>query len=222
LTSPQFFQELREELSQGDIIANVPHGFVDDLGVCRVEGADQYGPALYMPAEHHKNPAAFQRKTGRDALHLHVKVGLAMVLWPDCKLDGFSNKARPGKNNVKSDKIFAGVAPLVDLNAYKPEEHTKIKNGQRPTLFYVPALGSASIPESVVDLRRIFPIKQSLLVDGRVASVSDGVRDALVPHLSWFFTEHRIGERVACPSCNTTIELNELVRLPPEEDPPAE
>lgn len=216
--APAFFRDLRDDLAQGDIIADVPRGFVDDTAVCRVDQGRDYGRAKFLPADQHTSPKAHERKNADDAIHLKVKLGFAMVLWPDCQIDGFANKAREGTNNVKADKMFAGVAPLIDLNLYKESEHDRIKAGNRAALFYVPGFDDLNIPESVVDLRRILPVKQSLLLAGRVASVTDTVRDAMGPHLSWFFTElrHGLGERVGCPSCGSALDLRGLIALPPD------
>ena len=213
-SSEPFFRDLRAELSQGDIIANVPRGFVDDTAVCRVEGGQQYGRAKYEPADRKTNPPAFERKSGHDSIHLSVAIGFAMVLWPDCAIDGFGNKAREGGHNISLDKMFAGVAPLVAMSNYKSCRARNIKAVTRPSLFYIPAFPEFDIPESVADLRRILPIKQSILINARVASVSDLVRDQLVPHLTWFFTEHRLGDHVGCPSCGAEIDLRNLIRLP--------
>lgn len=58
---------------------------------------------------------------------------------------------------------------------------------------------------SYVDLRHIWPVRQSLL-KARLATLSDLARLALFDHLFSFLTRKRLRDSILCPSCHEKIE----------------
>ena len=190
--APDFYAALGERLSQGDVVDGVPWGLIDDpVQVCqpadrsKIQGKATYGPL----APHHAG--------GQHAIHAKAQVGLVMVLWQDCQIEKFENQGKP------PEKWFAAVAPLHRLPEGTAGEN--IARGARRAFFPVPAYPAIGIATNgYVDLRHIWPVKQSLLVK-RVGTLSIPSRNALYGHLFTFLTQRSIATNLHCPSCSAAL-----------------
>ena len=78
---------------------------------------------------------------------------------------------------------------MLDINTrLQPQDRAAVEGGQHRSFFYLPGDAAASgfFPDSFVDLRHIWPIKQSLLKE-RVLTLADHMRLALYDQLFMFF-----------------------------------
>jgi len=211
--SPDFYVEAGSKLSQGDIVADVPWGIVPDpISVCRPnDPKNSEGKAFYAP--HH------QTRRGGDAfhngrvelVHARAKLGRVMVLWHDCEIDKFEEKG------MSADKWFAGVAPIIPPDHFPSEVWDKIATGDRLQFFPLPPIASVGLPAgSCVDLRYVWPVRQSLL-SKRLASLGTPARLALYDHLFSFLTHRRLRDKVLCPSCHDVIGAEDLFEATADE-----
>jgi len=197
-----FFAPLSQALSQGDIVAGVPWGLIDDpLTICRpVDRSKSEGKAQYGPASALKG--AFK---GIEAVHARAQLGLGMVLWHDCQIDKFKNQERP------PEKWFAAIAPILPLKDFDAESAGVVKEGRRRAFFFVPAFPDIGITEdSYVDLRHIWSLKQSLLID-RMGTLSPSARMDLYAHLFTFLTQRAYGRDVQCAHCGQRTPWENVV-----------
>ena len=150
-----FYAPLEGRLCQGDIVQGVPWGLVvGPTEVCRKQG----GPHQAKVHLADQLASAFQK--GSEFILARSELGLAMVLWPDCQLDKFMNQGRT------EDRWFAGVAPVLPMDPrLPPDTRQSVRDHLRKMYFYVPANDALEIPESFVDLRHIWPVKQSVLTN---------------------------------------------------------
>jgi hypothetical protein len=185
-----FYAPLQDSLSQGDLVHGVPWGLIPDpLEICKKQG----GPHQAKTHVVEDLPAAFRK--GPESILAQADRGLAIVLWPDCQLDKFKNQGRP------EDKWFAGIAPVVPMEARLSEEvREQVRGGIRRMYSFVPANPPLGIPESYIDFRHIWSVKQTLLRD-RVGALSDSAREALMERLFAFFTYRHLKSSLSCPSC---------------------
>lgn len=124
-----------------------------------------------------------------------------MIVWPDCQIDKFFEQKRD------EDRWFAGVAPVLPLASLAEEVRHGIRASRRRMYFYVPANDPLEIPESYVDLRHIWSVKQALLKK-RVAALTADTQAAFYAQLFSFFTYQRLREPT-CPKCGTEVSLFE-------------
>jgi hypothetical protein len=203
-----YFAALNEDLSQGDIVRGVPWGLIDSpLSVCREEKAKQkekegvqgraarFGTAGEFGAGFFKGPETIHARGDRD---------LAMVLWHDCEIDKFKNQGRDPQ------KAYAAIAPIKPFHLLPEAQHDAVRRGERLLYFHVPAFDDEGIPESFVDVRHVWSVKQSLLAD-RVVGVSDHVKRGMLEHLFTFLTHTRLAATVHCPHCGGEVDTREVV-----------
>jgi hypothetical protein len=202
-----FYREPGPKLSQGDIVNHVPWGIVDNpLSVCqpadknRPEGKAQYAPA------------SFKLKGGRDAfangrsewIHAIAKQGLGMVLWHDCAIDKFDEK-----EGAAAQRSFAGVVPVFPLaTLQQPDARQAVRDGDVLDKYYLEP-HEAQIPESYVDLRLVWPVRQAALVD-RIVTLGLDARAALYDHLFTFLTRNQLRDELLCPACFTPIDAADV------------
>jgi hypothetical protein len=209
------FVPLRDDLSQGDVVADVPWGMITDpLIVCLPEsGAWENKPrrkAFYSPLELTSDPPTALSPPFR--LAVAVRRGPAMVMWEDCQIEQIKNRQME-KRKINSDekvdpsKWFAAVAPLISEVGWPPDVQAGIARFEYHRYYPVPARPDiAAMAEGPfhVDLRYIWPVKQSLLVH-RLASLSEVAREGLRRQLFLFLSQRRIIDPVICPSCGTRV-----------------
>jgi hypothetical protein len=123
-----------------------------------------------------------------------------MVMWEDCQID----KAK--EQGEKPEKWFAAVAPVKSAKDFPPESQARIGRYEYHRFYPLPANPDAGLPNPLnyVDLRYVWPVKQSLLTK-RLASLSDTARGALRRHLFLFFSQRQIIDPVTCPKCGTEV-----------------
>lgn len=188
----EFFGPLGDRLSQGDIVAGIPWGLIDaPVTVCRPDDRSKpEGKARYAPATDLKPPFK-----GIELVLAKAQLGLGMVLWHDCQIDKFENQQKP------PDKWFAAVAPVIALQQTDALAAQAVKEGRRRAFFYLPAFPAIGLAqESYVDLRHIWPMKQSLLSD-RKGTLAPTARTDLYSHLFSFLTQRQLGPDVTCTHC---------------------
>src|SRR2546421_11565261 len=200
-------------LSQGDIAADVPWGLIEaPTALCRP--ADRRAPngkarySLVEPWTVPNSPAPWSRDP--EIIHAIGWSGLVMVLWHDCQIEKSDNQERD-----RADKASAAVAPLnplTELQSVTPEKtaelHESVKAGDHNSYFYLPAVaaGKFSLPESVVNLRFIWSVRQSTL-SNRPASIDPEMLFSLYEKLFVFFTRHRLDLDPTCPTCGSKVPL---------------
>jgi hypothetical protein len=187
-----FYAPLGAELSQGDIVAAIPWGLIDDpLTVCRAEDRSKpEGKARYAPVAALRPPPK-----GVEIIHARAQIGMGMVLWHDCQIDKFKNQGKP------ETKWFASIAPVVPLQDSDPDAAAAVREGRRRAFFFLPAFAAIGIEkDSYVDLRHIWPLRRSLLSDRRGA-LSLEARNDLYAHLFTFLTQTVYPHEVRCIHC---------------------
>jgi hypothetical protein len=193
-------------LNQGDIIDHVPWGLIEaPTTLCRPNNRQSVnGKAFYGSVEDLKNPPPWSLEP--EFVHGVSWEGLAIVLWHGCQLDKWKNQ---GADQNRLAKAFAGVAPILPLDKIQPPEYRQEVVARKHSSFFpLPAftVGERQIPESYVDLRHIWSVRQSALV-AKMAGLSDAARLSLYEHLFTFFTRFRLDADPVCPTCGTAVPL---------------
>lgn len=200
---PGFYGALADSLSQGDIVKNVPWGVIEaPLTFCRPDSKP--GRAFYAEiAQAQRDPKPFTR--GPEVIHaLGNMPCLGMVIWEDCQIDKMKNQGREER------KWYVAVAPLIPLSDLPNEkDRTTIREGRRMAFFPVPA--TRDVPESYVDLRLMWPVRQSLLTE-RLAALSAEGRAALYGHIFTFLTAKRFILPSLCPKCGAELEAATILQ----------
>jgi hypothetical protein len=206
--APEFFGPLGEKLSQGDIVSSIPWGLIDaPLTVCRPSDRSKpEGKATYAPVGTVKPPFK-----DIETVFAKAQLGLGMVLWHDCQIDKFENQQKP------PEKWFAAVAPLVPLQEHDQDASTAVREGRRRAFFFVPEYPAIGIPKPMyVDLRHIWPLKQSLL-GNRIGTLSMQARGNLYAHLFSFLTQRSLGNEVKCVKCGEMTPVIDALPAVPDE-----
>jgi hypothetical protein len=206
------FTALADNLSQGDIVQGVPWAVLEyPLTVCRQTGKQNDGAtqAWFRPIAGAK-PPAFHK--GPEIIHaLGREPGLGIVIWEDCQIDKMRNQQQDER------KWFVAVAPVVPMSIVQSEDHRQaIRDLRRRAFFPLPALPALAVPESYVDLRLMWPVRQSMLTD-RVTTLSPESRSALYGHLLRFLTGRTLIADVTCPSCQAVISSDAILGAAVEE-----
>ena len=203
-----FYAALSPALSQGDIVDDIPWGLIDaPITLCRPsDRKSPSGKAVFGSVSNLKNPAAWHHDP--ENIHGLARSGLAMVLWHGCQIDKWLNqdatKAAP--------KAFAAVAPIITLDKFQPaDRRADVLAGRHFSYFPIPSvdLCARHVPDSYVDLRYIWSVKQSILTS-RVVAVTDTARLSLYEHLFTFFTRQRLDAAATCPQCGTAVTLQRV------------
>jgi hypothetical protein len=203
---------VRAELSQGDIVADIPWGMLEDPPIaCYPRGGawnTSKGKAEYSRpelADQPGNAAAFIKQY---RLVIPVQRGPVMVVWQDCEIDKFKNRKK-----LPPEKWFAGVAPILSGKGFSPELQKWTWDFDVFPFFPLSANAAAGLtdPFHYVDLRQVWPVRQSLLKK-RVASLSDVARGALHDQLFTFFSRLRVVRNLACPKCGAKVEPTKQAR----------
>jgi hypothetical protein len=187
-----FYAPLSPKLSQGDIVANVPWGLIDDpVTVYRPEDRSKpEGKARYASLATLKPPFKTTETIGARA-----QLGLGMVVWHDCQIDKFESQGKP------ATKWFAAIAPVVPLQEADAAAAEAVRAGRRRAFFYLPAFTQIGIEkDSYVDLRHVWSLRQSLLVDRR-GTLSPNARMALYAQLFTFLTQRSYESEIQCVHC---------------------
>lgn len=186
---------------QGEIIADLPWGLIESpLKICR----PQTGRGAVQQAAGHeadKLESAF-KKHEMEVIHARGGRTLGMIVWADCELDKSMEQERD------ENRWFAGVAPVMPLARFEEAIRPGIRASRRRSYFYLPANPTIDLPESYVDLRRIWSVKQSLFKQ-RVVALSEPAVRALQAHMYGFFTYQMPIDLKACPACGNAIKLFE-------------
>jgi len=133
-----------------------------------------------------------------------------MVLWHDCQISKAENQVRN-----KPEKEFAGVAPILPLSKLQAKNAEElsvlqdgIRNGENHSYFFLPAadMGSFSMPDSYVNFRYVWSVRQVALTRRRLSLEVDQLM-ALYGSLFTFLTRYRLDVDPRCPSCNATVPL---------------
>jgi hypothetical protein len=205
-SAPDFYAAPGPKLSQGDFVDDVPWGLVPDpLLVCRPKDeSQQSGGAFYAPYQEVARGGPAFAKERAEIVHARAKLGAGIVLWHDCEIDKFEEKGQP------PEKWFAAVAPVILPSVFPKEIWEGITAGERLQFFPLQPLASAGWPTGAcVDLRHIWPVRQSLLTK-RIAALLAPGRQALFDHLFSFLTHRRLRDAVLCPNCHETISASDL------------
>jgi hypothetical protein len=203
------------DLSQGDIVEDIPWGLIEaPFSICRPDNAKlQQGSAKYGPLDGFSKP--FDR--GTEILHTKAQVSVALVLWHGCQIDKFKQLGKP------LGKWFAAIAPVFELARFvtRADEQANVRAGKHRAYFPLPAFVSDqySLPESYVDLRYIWSVRQQPLTEFRQARLSPAYLPALYAHLFTFFTRLSLPEEsLVCNHCGRQIDLQDILPSVAEND----
>src|SRR5258707_909108 len=90
-----WYAALGADLSQGDIVRDVPFGLIDaPLTICQPPNTAARGKGNYYPIDD------LPKHRTIEYLHAKFKLGLGIVVWPDCQIDKPKNQSRPEKEWV--------------------------------------------------------------------------------------------------------------------------
>jgi hypothetical protein len=203
-----FYVDPAPVLSQGDIVDHVPWGLIEaPTTLCRPSNRQSTsGKAFYGSVADLKKPLPWAHEP--EYIHGISWEGLAIVLWHGCQIDKWKNRALEAGEDT-SERSFAAIAPVIGLENFQPaDKRHEVTGGQHYSYFPLPAftVGARDIPEGYADLRHIWSVRQSLLVD-RLASIADTARFSLYEHLFTFFTRFRLDVDRACPTCGASVPL---------------
>lgn len=201
---PSAYAALSEQLSQGDIVQGMPWAVLEHpLTVCRPDGGKP-GRAYYAQPHECTRQPAFAR--GPEIIHaVALEPGLGIVIWEDCEIDKMRNQQK------EQHRWFVAVAPVVPLAVVSDEEsRTAIRQGDRHAFFPLPALPALEIPESYVDLRLMWPVRQAM-VSERLVTLSRENRAALYGQLLRFLTGRNFAPEISCPACGVVIAADSFL-----------
>lgn len=93
-----------------------------------------------------------------------------------------------------------------------------IRQGRRRAFFPIPAYPGVGVAEDgYVDLRHLWPVKQSLLLR-RIGTLSPLARSNLYAHLFTFLTQRRPSVELTCPACQASVPFENLFPSTTEEE----
>lgn len=197
------FAPIGKDLSQGDIVTDIPWGLIGDpVIICRPSDRTSVaGKAKYNSLSGTHSPRAFSKPP--EFVHATAYSGTVVVLWHDCQIDKFKNQGKQKK------KWFTAVAPIMSASQLNARDAEAIATGQRKAFFPLPASPELKVegPSCYIDLRHIWPVKQTLLVD-RTVTLSEKTKLALIYHLFEFLTDREIPTEMECPHCQGMISVS--------------
>ncbi len=201
--SEPFFSTIPENLTQGDIVRGVPWGVLDHpLTLCRQKQkpeGDTLGVGSFTAIERVKGPAAWGKQS-IEIIHASARQPeLSMVIWEDCQIDKMMEQGQP------AHKWYVAVAPVLNLLKLKEADQETIRAGRRMAFFPIPSYPVFGLPESYVDLRLMWPVKQDALGE-RVIGLSPAAKGLLFSHLFTFLTARTVAENLACQKCGEAID----------------
>lgn len=207
---PLFYGPLREQLSQGDIVTGIPAVVLEHpLEICRKTGRPNEAKVQPLASA---EPPAFH-KLDVEILHARGrKPGFGMVIWDDCQIDDKLNQGRKDPS-----RWFVSVAPIFPITIFPENKRAAVIDGRRYPFFHLPQHPGRDLPESYVDLRMMWPIKQAALT-GRLTSLSDGAREALHMHLFRFLTGRSFVVEPKCGTCGAMVDPQVMFEKTEEEE----
>lgn len=197
---PEFYAPPSDALSQGDIVQGVPLAVLDyPLVVCRP--GNKPGQAHYATPAECTRQAAFSR--GPETIHATGKApGLGFVIWEDCQIDKMKSQERDDER-----KWFVAVAPILPLTTIVQEEaRAAIADGRKMAFFPLPALPAIELPASYVDLRLIWPVRQTML-SSRITTLTPFAKAAFYSHMFRFLTAREFALDATCPACGVQLSV---------------
>ena len=202
-----FYIDPSDVINQGDIVDHLPWGLIEaPTMLCRPNNRTKTsGKAFFGSVSELKQPAPWAHDP--EFVHGICWDGPAMVLWHGCQLDKWKNRDKErGDERNRQERAFAGIAPVLPLAAYEPATgQAGIASRKHYSFFPLPSfkVGTRQIPESYVDFRHIWSVRQSMLTD-RLASISDEARFSLYEHLFTFFTRFKLNLSASGTSATLT------------------
>ncbi len=187
-SDPQVYVAYADQLSQGDIVADLPWGAIDSpLIVCRPDNARVHkGKARYDEASAVDRAFALEKRGRKEFVHAKAGRGPGIVLWHSCEI---ADDERHGNSN----RAVVGVAPIFKLAERLNEaDWGPVRELRRTAMFPLPVLDvdGEHLDEGYVDFRWIWSVKRSLLVT-RLAGLSSAYLELMYSHLERFLTRRR-------------------------------
>jgi hypothetical protein len=173
---PVAFGAPKDEISQGDLLADVPSALIEDLRYMVQTGEDTF------KLDSDPQPRRLDRMYPSNAREVRT---FGVVITHDCEID---------KPSRRSLVYVALVRPLAGV----AEEHREgFRSNTRHRAFYLPA--NEYLPdESYVDLRRMTPVVGNVIGElPRLACMNEDGRSMLREQLFRFFTRRFLPEEWA-------------------------
>ncbi len=231
--------QLRDGLSQGDVVDVCPVGSIPPVRIARLFKNDkppEERAIVYTPhAPKYKQPPApalFDKRNGEpESVLLEGVLRRCIVLSEDCVvLEKIRNKLETsGQVTRKTRDLPWHVAPL---ESWPPDTDTIrmpdgkqipkgpfIEAGQFKSFLAIPKLlgqdGQSIVDKGFVDLRYVTPLRADFSVK-RIASMTDSGRMILAARLYTFWSGLHVPDNVVCPSCGATHSLEQLLEAQAE------
>lgn len=167
--SEWYSDELRAELSQGDIVTGIPFAVPTDPIVHLNKSSAKGHDVIWTPS------VGLDTGDGQPKhLLARYRVGFGIVVSHDCSID------KPNRNT----RIL--FAPLPSLDSFDEKTRSGVRQQSNLALMLLPAIGT--MPESCVELRVMAPYPRDMALKfEKIASLSDAARVRLQTALVAFF-----------------------------------
>jgi len=203
-------------LEPGDVFLDVPFpSLKHPLKYFRPSLKEENRAAIMSPTEH-------PPKDG-DTAKGSFQYRKVILLSHGCELDGVQRDVVAKKTSI--EKRYWLAAPVLPMSDGANEKMVaRIRNGQQPNRFYLPADPAFETAEQFVDLRKITPINVPYFFDAQTAkkkilALSEPARFALQAHLGLFFSGLVLYvQPVPCPNCHAPIDPTTFVIPSIDED----
>jgi len=228
--------QLREGLSQGDVVDVCPVGSIPPIRVARLwkdeEPPEQRATLFtHAPGTAYKRPPApalFKKEP--ELVLLEGVLRRCVVLSEDCVvLEKVKNKLNTsGQVSRKTRDLPWHVAPLepwppdtdtIQIDGKQMPKGPFIEAGRFKSLLAVPTLagpdGRPLVEKGFVDLRYVTPLRADFTIM-RLASMTDGGRAVLAAKLYTFWSGLHVPESLACPSCGARHSLESFLKAQAE------
>lgn len=170
-----FYRSLDPELSQGDILVDVPHLSIRPPITVLRSSTGRGGAKLYQPYEHGSAappPGGFRLTQQGEDVVSSCQMAWGIVLTHSCEID-------------KPDTKLVSVLLVRSLRPLPEATQATIREGRNYSTFFLPASSDGQFNESFIDFRRVTCIDRAYIgPETRLFSLSD---EAVRAFLAKFF-----------------------------------
>jgi hypothetical protein len=182
MDAASFYRPVDPELCQGDVFERIPHLLLKEQPRPLRKTTFQGNKTAYEMEELEENMLPSTPEGGA-LVPATCQVTRAMLLTYNCEID--------------KDKKHRAVALVRPLPPTMPaQDRATIQGNQRFPFFHLPA-GGPQLPESYVDFRRICTVSPQWVDSAvRLASLTEGARQAMLLQFFRFFTRVELDPKI--------------------------